>query len=297
MPRHRRIGLQRGRDAAARRQGQTQAPGAPGGKSQGPAHGQGLGLGLYLLTTGSPPGAAGGHGQPVFDPYYLTVIADAPLAYWRLSEQSGTTVVDASGNNVNGTYVNSPTLKQAGIPGAVGNNAAKFDPANGIIAGQQQYAHFGDVLPLTGTKLSIEFWLRALTTVATAAFAPYIARGDVTWRVNTTNTTGVDTLQFAVGSGSTPSVSATGLGFSDGNWHHVVCVYDQTNLIVYKDGGSVASKAWSTDVPAAAGKDVGISWNSDQTGRWVHAIMDEVAIYNTALSAGRVLAHYNAGIA
>lgn len=50
---------------AARRQAQTQAPGVQhehgGGRSQGPAHGQGIGVGLYLLTVGGgPPGRTAG---------------------------------------------------------------------------------------------------------------------------------------------------------------------------------------------------------------------------------------------
>lgn len=227
--------------------------------------------------------------------YPDTILADSPLAYWRLSEATGTTVNDSSSSGTfSGTYINTPTLGQTGIPGAVNNMAVNFDSPAGTTAGNQQAATFGDVLPLTGTKLTIEFWMKPSST---GSFSPYIARGDVTWRVTTTGTTGVNTLQFSVGSGSTPALSVTGLSLDDGNWHHIVCVYDQTNLLIYVDAVQVASKAWTTDVPASTGKTVGIGYNSDQTGRWIHAVMDEVAIYNTALSSTRITAHYNAGIA
>ncbi len=42
--------------------------------------------------------------------YKDLVLEDAPVGYWRLNETSGTTAVDSSGNNRNGTYVNGERL-------------------------------------------------------------------------------------------------------------------------------------------------------------------------------------------
>ena len=36
--------------------------------------------------------------------YASTVLADSPVAYWRLSETSGTSAADSSGNSHGGTY-------------------------------------------------------------------------------------------------------------------------------------------------------------------------------------------------
>lgn len=58
MARARRLGLQGGRSANLRRQLAAQAGQQPGSsKSQAPFHGQGIGIGLALLTAGSNPGA------------------------------------------------------------------------------------------------------------------------------------------------------------------------------------------------------------------------------------------------
>src|SRR6266498_3756517 len=49
--------------------------------------------------------------------YSNEVLADAPLAYWRLREMTGTTALDEGGNSggpLNGTYTGSFTLNQAG---------------------------------------------------------------------------------------------------------------------------------------------------------------------------------------
>lgn len=47
--------------------------------------------------------------------YSSTILADAPLGYWRLGESSGTVAADSSGNARDGTYVNAPTLAQTGL--------------------------------------------------------------------------------------------------------------------------------------------------------------------------------------
>ena len=48
--------------------------------------------------------------------YSAEVLADNPIAYYRLSETSGTSANDSSPNNNIGTYVGTPTL---GVGGAV----------------------------------------------------------------------------------------------------------------------------------------------------------------------------------
>lgn len=48
--------------------------------------------------------------------YASTVLADSPVAYWRLSDVSGATAVDASGNGNDSTYLNGVTL---GSPGGI----------------------------------------------------------------------------------------------------------------------------------------------------------------------------------
>ena len=45
---------------------------------------------------------------------YRDVLADAPLAYWRLGESGGATAADSSGNGRVGTYVTRPRSARRG---------------------------------------------------------------------------------------------------------------------------------------------------------------------------------------
>jgi len=46
--------------------------------------------------------------------YRATVLADTPLAYWRLGETTGTVAHDETGNGHDGTYIGGYTLGQTG---------------------------------------------------------------------------------------------------------------------------------------------------------------------------------------
>lgn len=65
--------------------------------------------------------------------YAQSVLADGPLAYWRLGETSGTVAVNATGHGYVGTYTGTVTVGQAGTLTGDGNTAALFDGSNGYL--------------------------------------------------------------------------------------------------------------------------------------------------------------------
>src|SRR5438128_2699447 len=60
--------------------------------------------------------------------YSDAVLADTPVAYWRLGEATGSTIaVDQTANHNNGTYVGSPTLGQLGAINGDADTAVDFN--------------------------------------------------------------------------------------------------------------------------------------------------------------------------
>ena len=92
-------------------------------------------------------------------------------------------------------------------------------------------------------------------------------------------------------------VQSTGKNVNDGQWHHAAVVRapgtGRTALTLYVDGVT-----YSGNVPTSAPITMGSA--PQQIGReesgteFFAGQMDEVMIYNTALSQSRILAHYNA---
>jgi hypothetical protein len=106
------------------------------------------------------------------------------------------------------------------------------------------------------------------------------------------NTGGVeDFLYFDVGGTSGFDVSGTS-DIDDGEWHHVVGVNDLTNVFVYVDGvqeNSDTGGAPQSDSNPLIGKN-----NQDATHNFV-GIIDDVRIYNRALSASEIKQLYLMG--
>ena len=88
--------------------------------------------------------AAGGGGGS----YSAAVLADGPLAYYRLGDSSGTTMTDSSGNGRNGTYAGSPTL---GAPGLVIGDTDTAVTFNGT--SQQAQVPYGSWMNTTSLTL------------------------------------------------------------------------------------------------------------------------------------------------
>jgi hypothetical protein len=80
------------------------------------------------------------------------IMADHPVAYYRLGEAAGTVARDLSGHGLNGTYLNGTTL---GAPGALvggADTAATFDGVDDYVT-----VNSAPELQIVG-DLTIEFW-------------------------------------------------------------------------------------------------------------------------------------------
>lgn len=222
--------------------------------------------------------------------YSAEVLADSPLAYYRLGEASGSTLVDSSGNGRDGTYVVAPTLGVAGALTGDADTAADFQgPTTG-----------GHAAVATGTwmdtaSISVEAWVKRESATASGYIVSRDGNSGVTrdWRLFVSNTNG--RLDFAVWntSGTVVTLSPTAVLAID-TWYHVVATYDGANMRVYVDGAQVGSTAHTGNVRTTAQQICVGSFNESTSNRF-NGCLDEVAYYGTALSAARVLAHYDAG--
>jgi hypothetical protein len=210
----------------------------------------------------------------------------APIAYWPLSESSGTVAYDLVGN-FNGTYSGGSTLAQPGPTNSIfgaGSRAALFDGASGHV-------------DIPGGPFNIT---NAVTTVAWVyleslpAFAGIFGHGDESWRMSI-NSTGEP------GASAGASLDATSSnGIYDGNWHMVAYVYSGAagnpgNGSLYVDGALVANNTVATP-PIGDNFDVWIGGSPDYgTARLLHAKIAHATVFNRALTPVQIQ-NLNAGI-
>jgi len=221
--------------------------------------------------------------------YNLTSYTEPPglVGYWKFDEGSGTTAYDSSGYNNHGTLYNNPTW----VEGKMGN-ALDLD-------GVDDYVSLGtsDVLaPNTG--LTISAWIKPDTT---SEYGDILCKGfygpdyDYTFVVADDVYTA---LRFQ-GDGYPWVQGPNGLvgSISLGSWQYVALTYDRTSgyAYVYINGERYLVPF---DNPVT-GDFILSSWNAFIGCNWVsqnyfNGTIDEVRIYNRALSQAEIIAtmHY-----
>lgn len=217
--------------------------------------------------------------------YATAVLVDTPAAYWRLDETVGSTVRDYSGNGRNGTFFGPVTRGVSGLIATDSNLAAQFVSSSDDV--RIVRASWMDV----GNQISVEALIRPTTLGVTRDIfslgntinsqskflLQVLTTGELTFRVSSST------------SGTTATTTTAGLVIN--TIYHVVGTYDGATAKIYVNGVekiSVAGAFATLNAGTVANMTIGSGANSDFVGK-----IDEVAYYGSALSAARVLAHYN----
>ena len=217
--------------------------------------------------------------------YRSTIIADNPVAYYRLGEASGATATDEMGSS-NGAYGNDTTYGVTGALNGDSNTSVSF-------AGSSTTNDAIQVSSLTSADFSsgitIELWLNWDSSTGTGMPVEVREGND-----------GQDRIFFDARSSGTPHwdfniagtwYSATGAGVQDG-WNLYAFTHDGSNAKTYRNG--VLQNTTSASATTFDPDSMGIGQDGNGSNVIVGGV-DEVAVYNSALSATELLAHYTAG--
>jgi hypothetical protein len=221
------------------------------------------------------------------DIYGKAVYNDLPAAYWRLDETSGSTAADSSDNGNTGNYVGVVTKGTGGALGATGT-AATFDGITGNVA---QSAQRGGP-----SAYSTELWFKTTTTSG----GKLVGFGNLQIGLSSNYDkhvylTNDGRLAFGVYNGGFDLLYSPA-GFNNGQWHQVVATQGPSGMRLYVDNQLVGSNAVSANQPYSGywrvGGDNLAAWPDQPTSAYFAGVIDEVAIYDGALSAAQVDAHY-----
>ena len=103
-------------------------------------------------------------------------------------------------------------------------------------------------------------------------------------------------IRFSVATGGTAALThiSGGTVINDGAWHNIVCINTGSELQLYVDGASDATPIAQTAAITNGTSNFVIGALSTGDNRWFDGMVDEVAAFNYALSAGDVSDIYNA---
>ncbi|NCC23172.1 MAG: LamG domain-containing protein, partial [Alphaproteobacteria bacterium] len=213
------------------------------------------------------------------------------VAHLKLDEASGTSAADSSGYGNAGTLAN-----MAGTEWTSGvlDGALQFDGTDDYIS----IAHDPSLNFGTG-DFSIGGWVNGNYSLVLDEYPKLYDKIDSSgtefgfgvW-ISGSNDEDYPSCEWIV-SGNWYFASATGVSVRDGNWHHIMCVRNGSDLDIYVDGqlrGTYAGATQSIDTAVDATIGYSVAWDSDAyTG-----LIDDVRIYNRALSPAEVETLYSA---
>src|SRR5207248_3205752 len=224
--------------------------------------------------------------------YKANVMADQPAGYWRLGETSTTLpAADQTAARNAGAYSSAGvTVAQPGALGTDPDPAATFNGSTGYVTTPNQN--------ITGS-VTVEAWIYATTynqhgfivgkNPVNSNWELFVAANTLYWRSGG-NGCGAPTTTYTDLTVPAPTVST---------WHHVVATQNGALASLYIDGALVASRSNMASIGVNAGTlefgryAAASGYGSNCVAAYYfNGSIDEVAVYPTALSATRVLAHY-----
>jgi hypothetical protein len=225
-------------------------------------------------------GATGGSGIIFIDDIRLYTIPpaitepidpgkDALVAHYAFENNTE----DSSGNNLNGTAVGNTNF----VAGAMGF-AIEFDGVDG-------YVDCGNSASFDITEeITLSAWVNTSDS-GNSEHNPFISKGDHTYAIKHS----IDNnIQFFIYDGGWFTANSGVDSSFDGDWHHVVGTYDGSELKIYVDSVLKTTTTHEGTISTAS-NNLAIGTNTEETDRFYEGVIDEVRIYNRALSAAEIL--------
>lgn len=199
------------------------------------------------------------------------------VGYWHFDEGTGTSTYDASGRANTGTLTNGPTWQPSASCKA--GYCLGFDTSatERVLASSPNFA--------ARNTLTLSAWIYPTGVGGTDSFETIIL-GRYYLSFNDANQ-----ALSCYWYGTTPAGYHTTAANSVplNQWSHVACVWDGTNINEYVNG----SLSKTVAVTGSGNPTTDIAIGAESPVRQFQGYIDEVRIYNRALSASEILAMYN----
>jgi len=207
------------------------------------------------------------------------------VSYWKLDETSGN-ASDSVGSN---TLTNTNTV---GYASALINNGADFGTAN-----TDKSLSTTSTLGINGGAVAISIWVKMRTEIG-SGIQTFVENATSTgtftrYSIDYDYNGGTRRLRFTrTKSGVAAQTVDYNVTLGTADWYHLVLTYDTTNIKGFVNGASVGTTAASGNGSSGAG---GTYLGKDNLGSYSSIYLDEVGIWNRALSADEVAMLYDNG--
>lgn len=231
----------------------------------------------------------------------------APVGHWKFDECQGTTAYDSSGFGNNGTITIGATAPQT-VAGTcltpTDGTGAWYDGASGKFNSSLNFDGADDYVSATDNNalkggLTISTWYKASSTVAYNTMFNRGGQGSANGFVwfffdNSTK----DKLWYQEGNASYCSLkSNAGTWSADGQWHNLVASHNPTTnyITFYKDGNVIGGGSCTWRDITNSSEYIGTYNGSTSTSYTITGQLDDMRVYNYALTKQQIQQVYNQG--
>ena len=224
-----------------------------------------------------------------------TVCPDGMVSYWKFEESTGNIAYDSYGPHDADGSVGTPTWGATGIVGS----ALSFDGTGDYITVPDNAAFDW----AADDSFTVELW--AKFTNVDSRNKVMIGRdegpGSPHWWLGAMQNTGLPTCNLRDSGGNGEAITGT-TAINDGNWHHLVFVRDESlnENRLYVDGASAATPVsydYTADFAASTPLGIGFMAYNLTPDYYYDGLLDEIAIYDRALTLTEIQGHYASGLA
>jgi hypothetical protein len=225
--------------------------------------------------------------------YSSVVLGDNPLGYWRLDENPAYPLLTNKGtlgSSADGTNF-------AALHGAAGVLAGSSDAAMQFISAGSNRVAFGNAAAFnfTSGNFTLEAWAK-----------PNALSGAQRIFSNRRTPTGGGAAGYGFGFLNAANLRVTAYGVADinspaasfvnGTWYHIAVVRNGGTLQFYTNGVAVGGTVSITGINSSPRPlQIGRNPDFDLGTEAFDGLVDEAAVYSTALSAAQLFAHYANG--
>jgi len=206
------------------------------------------------------------------------------VAWYKFDEGSGDAVADSGSAGIDGTAFGDPNWAD----GVLGK-ALVFD-------GNDAYVNLGKHTKFDITnQITVSAWIKV--NAFDIKYQTIISKGDTSWRLQ--RHAGTDALEFGCMGLPLPSNPVWGsiygkIKVNDGQWHHAVGTYDGRRISLYVDGVLDVSEEVIGTI-RTNDYEVHIGANAEKPGRFWNGLIDDVRVYNYALSTDEIASIASSG--
>lgn len=210
----------------------------------------------------------------------------SPVGWWRMGDNdgaSGTTITDQGSGSNDATLTNGPTFS-TDVP------EYKFNRYSVSFDGTDDFIDVGAVSDLNGSisAVTISAWFNV------SAFGDAVISG---------GSSGSDRFYMQIYD-STTIRYGSGVGFDDfivptlstGTWYHIALVHNGTSAALYLNNSQSSSGSQVVESPTAnygSSLKIGSYFSGSN---YFQGLLDEVAVFDSALSASNITSIYNSGV-